>query len=167
MVPTLRDLIAHKGHANAAFLAAVCQNAGAVADRELSELLHHTLLANRFWLLAVRELPFVFEEESRRSDAFDGLVARYAATQAAEEAWLETATDADVARILTHPSIPGGSCSVAQALLQVCMHSHGHRSQGAKLLRRHGGTPPAADFILWLVNRPRAEWPAGTPRSTS
>jgi hypothetical protein len=45
--------------------------------------------------------------------------------------------------------------------MQVCLHSHGHRSQGAKLLRRHGGVPPPADFILWLATLPQADW-AGT-----
>jgi uncharacterized damage-inducible protein DinB len=38
--------------------------------------------------------------------------------------------------------------------MQVCLHSHGHRAQAAKMLRRLGGEPPATDFILWLANRP-------------
>ena len=32
--------------------------------------------------------------------------------------------------------------SVAEALLQVCMHSHGHRAQVATRLRQHGAVPP-------------------------
>jgi uncharacterized damage-inducible protein DinB len=42
---------------------------------------------------------------------------------------------------------------VAQAIVQVCMHSQGHRAQCAKMLRRLGGAPPMTDFILWLANR--------------
>jgi uncharacterized damage-inducible protein DinB len=166
----LRDLVDHKGHANAALLNAIRQNAAAASDPELRELLHHTLLTNRFWLLAVLGLPFVLEDESRSADSFDALVQRYARTQTQEAAWLATAKEADLERTLKNPHIPNGQCSVAEAFMQVCMHSHGHRSQCAKLLRRHGGTPPATDFILWLAKRPGAEWPEareGKPRPSN
>lgn len=158
MLEMLRDLIAHKNHANAALLAAIRQNPAAASDPELWELLHHILLANRFWLLTILELPFVHEHEARPSPSFDALMQRYGSTQAQEAAWLETATAADLARILEGALIPNGRCSVSQAFVQVCLHSHGHRAQCAQLLRRHGGGPPATDFILWLTNRPRAEW---------
>ena len=95
MLELLRDLVAHKSHANAAMLNAIRQNGGAVADPELWGLIHHILLANRFWLLTILGLPFVFEEESRPSSSFDALVQRYASTQEQESAWLETATEAD------------------------------------------------------------------------
>jgi uncharacterized damage-inducible protein DinB len=158
MLRMLRDLVDHKGHANAALLNAIRQNGPATSDPELWQLLQHVLLANRFWLLSVLGLPFVHEEESCRAPSFDALVQRYAQTQSQEAAWLATATAADLERTLKGGLIPNGECSVAQAFMQVCMHSHGHRAQAAKLLRRHGGTPPASDFILWLARRPRAEW---------
>src|SRR5262245_2846098 len=158
MLEIVRDLIAHKGHANAAMLTAIRQNAAATSDPELSELLHHILLANRFWLLSILGLPFVFEDESRASSSIDDLLQRYCSTQAQESAWLATATEADLARVLEGPLIPGGKCSVSQALMQVCLHSHGHRAQCAKLVRRHGTVPPRTDFILWLTNRPAADW---------
>jgi uncharacterized damage-inducible protein DinB len=161
MLATLRDLVAHKGHANAALLTAIRHNEAAAADRELWDLLHHILLANRFWLLAVLGSPFVLEEEARPSVSFDALVGRFASLQDHEERWLAAATSDDLARMLVHEQIPNGTCSVSQALLQVCLHSHGHRSQCATLLRRHGGVPPPADFIVWLAVRPRADW-AGT-----
>ena len=167
MLQTLRDLVDHKGHANAALLNAIRQHAAAASDPELRELLHHILLANRFWLLAVLGLPFVLEDESRPADSFDALVQRYARTHSQETAWLATAKEADLERTLRNPLIPNGECSVTEAFMQVCMHSHGHRAQCAKLLRRHGGTPPASDFILWLATRPGAEWPEaleGKPR---
>ena len=158
MVEMLRDLIAHKGHANAGLLTAIRQHPRAASDPELWELLHHILLANRFWLLTVLGLPFAHEDEARFSPSFDALIQRYASTQAQEEMWLETATEGDLARMLEDALIPNGRCSVSQALMQVCLHSHGHRAQCAKLLRRHGGVAPPADFILWLTGRPRAEW---------
>ena len=158
MLQMLRELIAHKGHADAALLKAIRENTAASADPDVLDLLHHVLLANRFWITAVLGLPFVLEDESRRSDSFDALVQRYARSHAQEVRWLESASDADLERTLKNPLIPNGECSVAQAFMQVCMHSHGHRSQNAKLLRRHGGTPPPADFIAWLVSRPDADW---------
>jgi len=157
MLEMLRDLVAHKGHANAAMLTAVRRNPTAASDPELWELLHHILLANRFWLLTVLGLPFVHEDEARPSPSFDALTHRYGSTQAQEATWLETATEGDLARILDDARIPNGRCSVSHALMQVCMHSHGHRAQCATLLRRHGGVPPTTDFILWLTSRPSAQ----------
>ena len=153
MLEMLRDLVAHKGHANAALLDAIRQNETAAADPELRELLHHVLIANRFWLLTVLGLPFVFEDESRPSSSFAAVIERYGRTQEQESAWLAAATEAELSRVLQSPLIPGGSCSVSHALMQVCLHAHGHRAQCAKLLRRHGGVPPNTDFIVWLANR--------------
>ena len=81
------------------------------------------------------------------------MIERYGRTQEQESAWLAAATEADLSRVLQSPLIPGGSCSVSHALMQVCLHAHGHRAQCAKLLRRHGGVPPNTDFIVWLANR--------------
>jgi len=158
MLRLLRDMVDHKGHANALLLNAIRHNANAASDPDLWALLHHILLANRFWLLAVLEVPFVLDDESRPAPSFDALIQRYARTQSQEATWLDSATAADLERTLHGALIPNGECSVAQAFMQVCMHSHGHRAQAAKMLRRHGGTPPATDFILWLAKRPPAEW---------
>jgi uncharacterized damage-inducible protein DinB len=158
MLEMLRDLVAHKGHANAALLTAIRQNPTAASDPELWELLHHILLANRFCLLTVLGLPFVHEDEAQPSPSFDALIQRYGSTQVQEATWLETATEGDLARMLEDALIPNFQCSVAQAFVQVCLHSHGHRAQCAKLLRRHGAVPPSMDFIQWLTSRPRAEW---------
>lgn len=163
MLAMLRDLVAHNGHANAAVLGAIRQNDDAACDREICELLHHVLVANRFWLCTILGMPFVFEHESRPSSSFDELSERYGRTHEQQSAWLAAASDADLARVLESALIPGGKCSVAQALMQVCMHSHGHRAQCAKLLRRHGGVAPATDFILWLETRPIPEWARSAP----
>jgi uncharacterized damage-inducible protein DinB len=163
MLEMVRDLLAHNAHANAVLLNAIRANDAAVADPELRELLHHILLANRFWLLSLLGVPFEYADESRPTDSFGGIVQRYSRTHQLESTWLATATETDLARVLEQPLIPGGSCSVAQALMQVCLHSHGHRAQCAKLLRRHGGVPPVTDFIVWLASRPRAEWTLDMP----
>ena len=64
MLTLLRDLVAHKGHANAAVLAAVGGSEVASADSELVDLLHHVLIANRFWICAVRRVPFSAAHEA-------------------------------------------------------------------------------------------------------
>jgi uncharacterized damage-inducible protein DinB len=161
VIGLLKDLVLHKGHANAAMLAAVRGLPAAAADPDVLELLHHVLVSNRFWTCTIRGLDFVAERELGVARDLAVLRDGFRATQEEEAAWLASATEADGGRILVHPFIPGGQCSVAEAMTQVCLHSHGHRSQLAKLLRRHGGTPPAGDFILWLVERPAPDW--GTP----
>ena len=160
MLAMLRDLVAHKGYANAALLSAIRDSAAAAADRELVDLLHHVLLANRFWLLTVTGIPFVVEHESRPAATLSALTERYCDTHTRETAWLASAGDADLTRRLESPLIPGGGCTVAEAWLQVCLHSHGHRAQCATLLRRHGSVPPSTDFILWLPERVMPQWPA-------
>src|SRR5215510_6407412 len=107
MLEMLRDLVDHKGHANAALLTAIRQNGAAASDPELLELLHHILLANRFWLLTVLAQPFVLDDEARPSPSFDALVQRYGSTQAQESAWLEAASEDDLAWILEDARIPG------------------------------------------------------------
>lgn len=159
MIDHLRDLMAHNANANGAILTAVGHSAAGAADDEIVALLHHVLLAHRFWLLSVLSQPFDYAHESRRSASIDELAARYAETHERQSAWLASATEADLARALESELIPGGRCSVGQAVLQVCLHSHGHRAQVAKMLRRHGAVPPQTDFIVWLVDRPAPAWP--------
>ena len=103
MLETLRDLIAHKGHADSAVLATVRSSAGAAADSEVIDLLHHILVANRFWLLCVLGRPFVLDEESRRSASVEEIVRRYRLVHDAELEWLSAATETDLARMLEHP----------------------------------------------------------------
>jgi uncharacterized damage-inducible protein DinB len=154
-----RDLIAHKGYADAALLNAIRERHAAPLDDELRALLHHVLVSNRFWLLSIMGEPFVAEVETRVPESFDALTADFRATHEREMAFLATATDDRLAQTLESALIPGGRCTVADALLQVCLHSQGHRAQCAKMVRASGGSPPATDFILWRVNRPEPTWP--------
>jgi uncharacterized damage-inducible protein DinB len=159
VIVLLRDLVAHKGYANAALLSAVATSPAAIADTDITDLLHHYLVANRFWALTVIGMEFRVDEEMSSPRTLDRLVHGFREVQALEEAWLERATDDDLARQIAGALVPGGRCTVAQAFMQVCLHSLGHRAQCAKLLRRHDTMPPTTDFILWLVDRPAARWP--------
>lgn len=151
----MRDLVAHKAHANMLLLAAIRRHPDAAADAEIVGLLHHILVANRFWFLTISGQPFVADREMAAPASLDSLVDLYVETHREEDAWMGRATADDLARTLENAMIPGGRCTVAQGLMQVCMHSHGHRAQLKKMLRRHGGTPPMTDFILWVAEQQR------------
>ena len=153
MLQMMKDLVEHKGHANAAMLSAIRAHPEASRDPELLELLHHILVSNRFWTLTCLGLPFDRDQEVVPPPTLDALIEKYDATQREEAGWMGRATEAEMARSIDSPLIPGTTCTVAQALMQVCMHSQGHRSQCARMLRRLGGTPPMTDFILWLAGR--------------
>ena len=159
MLALLRDLVQHKAHANAAMLAAVGQHSAAASDEELRNLLHHILLANRFWLMLFLGRPFVAEAESKVPEALGGIVSLYRDTHVLEAEWLVQIQESELDRKVETPFLPGRSFSVAEGLMQVCMHSQGHRSQCSPRLRLLGGKPPSMDFILWLKDRPAPTWP--------
>ena len=158
MLTLLRDLTAHKGYANATLLNAIRQHDAAASDLALRTLLHHILIANRFWLLACLSEPFLREQESRIPDSLDPLIAITGRPTTARPAGWQTVDESELGRILENPFVPGGRCSVSDALVQVSLHSQGHRSQCATMLRQLGGTPPATDFILWVRSRTEPEW---------
>lgn len=153
MLRMMRDLIAHKASANTLMLTAIRDHPEASRDPELRELLHHILVSNRFWTLKCLGRPFDRAQETIVPATLDELIGTYDATQRDEKTWMDGATEAEMARTIDSPLIPGARCTVAQAMMQVCMHSQGHRSQCAKMLRRLGGTPPMTDFILWLATQ--------------
>lgn len=158
MLEMIRDLIQHKWHANAGLLKAIRQHEKAAQDEELRKLLHHILLANRFWLMLSLSQPFSIEKESKAPDSLDIVATQYRETQSLELGWIAQMQEEDLARKLETSFIPGYSFSVAEGIMQICMHSHGHRAQCATRLRALGGTPPQTDFIMWLKQRPAAEW---------
>jgi len=88
------DLVQHKIFANNALLKTVKENEKAAQDRELHELLHHIILANRFWFSLILGRSFAREAESKIPDS------------------LET---------LETPFISGGKFSVAEACRSLCI----------------------------------------------
>lgn len=153
----VEELLQHKWHANAAYLAAVCENAQARQDEELQKLFHHILVSNRFWIFLILGREFDREKEARIPDSIELLINAYKETEVLEMEWLSRCTDVELSRELVWPRFPG-SFTVMQAIMQICLHSHGHRAQAAGLLRTLGATPPATDFILWAKDRPAVDW---------
>lgn len=160
MITLLHDLIRHKGYANATLIRAICQHLAAAKDYELRRLFHHILLANRFWLMLSLGRTFSFEAEVKVPASWDILTAQYQETHQLEQEWLDQLREADLSRTVETQFILGKRFTLSEAVMQVCMHSHGHRAQCAARLRQLGGVPPKLDFILWLKDRPAADWPS-------
>jgi uncharacterized damage-inducible protein DinB len=159
MLTMITDLVRHKWHANSAILDAIGRSEAASGDPAVLQLLHHILIANRFWLATITGRSFAQELELVGvSLTFADLRRAYQRTYREEIDWLRAATDADLDRLLEDPQIPGGKCSVREATLQVVLHTQGHRSQLATRLRGHGVTPPMIDFILWVRDRAEPMW---------
>jgi len=73
MVSLFQELFRHQAHADSALLAAIQQHANASNDEELRKLLHHILVAHRFWLHLCQGLPFSVETEDVIPATLDGL----------------------------------------------------------------------------------------------
>ena len=92
MLGMLRDLIAHKWYASASLLNAIRQCDVASCDVELRTLIHHILVANRFWLLSCQAATFEAELEMRVPDSLEALIADYRTTHKQEMEWLAGVT---------------------------------------------------------------------------
>jgi uncharacterized damage-inducible protein DinB len=65
----------------------------------------------------------------------------------------------ELARRIQMPWIPGSCPSLAEALIQVVMHSQNHRGECLSRLRTLGRNSPTLDYIIWLKDRPAPVWP--------
>jgi uncharacterized damage-inducible protein DinB len=153
------DLFQHQAYADASIINAIRRHPIAAGDRELRTLLHHILVSHRYWIHLCQGLPFSGEQEREVPDSLDPIAARFRDTHAQEREWLARINESDLSRTLESPFLPGRCIAVSAALMQVCLHSHAHRSQCATRLRILGGEPPSMDFIFWVNERPTPVWP--------
>jgi|SRR5579862_5747477 len=158
MRAVIQDLVRHKAWANALLLRAVGAHEAAAADPELRTLLHHIIVADRFWFALIHGATFAVEKESQVPESLSGIVSLFQDAHTREIAWIATIGDSDLVATVATPYIADQRFSVAQAITQVCLHSHGHRAQCASRLRAVGGTPPAMDYVLWLNGEPSPTW---------
>jgi len=158
MVELFQELFHHQAYADASLLMAIQRHEVASKDQELRTLLHHILIAHRFWLHLSQGLPYSIEAESAVPASLDAIITGYKETQKAENAWLERLAESDLTRTVESFYLPNRKVAVSEALMQVSLHSQGHRAQCAKCLRMLGGEPPSVDYILWLKERPDPTW---------
>jgi uncharacterized damage-inducible protein DinB len=153
MLAFFQDLLRHKAFADAAYLKAIRKHPAAAVDAGLRTRLHHIIISNRYWLFANLGLEFDLETERVVPGSLDELILRFRDAHTRELEWIANATESDLNRTIGNTPF-----TVPQALMQVCLHSQGHRAQCAEMLRALGGTPPPTDFIFWVKQRPEPEW---------
>ena len=129
MLAMLQDLVRHKNYANALLLNAIAEYEVAAADAELRGLLHHVILANRFWLFLLIDCPFDTNRESLVPESLRAVAALYRETQEKEIEWITGLRETELERRVVTPFLLDQSFSIPQALMQVCLHSYGHRAQ--------------------------------------
>ena len=155
----LRDLMAHAEWANAVFFSAW----GESPCRDLEEMrrrVGHIVGVQHGFLSILRgenpgsppsEAPPFFEEIKSRTRVVHAELREYAAA-------LDTEGLEKTVRI---PWFPEPPCviTIAQALVQVAMHSQHHRGQCMTRLKDFGGQPQNVDWIIWLwKQKPSAPW---------
>lgn len=156
MLRIIDQLIRHKWWANSNLLRGIEQHQPAAEDEELRKLLHHILIANRYWLLLTLGQPFIDEEEVRIPESHQLMMRGYGATEKLEMGWLGSVQKPDLERPLQPRALRDVTVTVGEAMLQVGLHSQGHRSQCAARLRALGGTPIPMDFVLWVREAERS-----------
>jgi uncharacterized damage-inducible protein DinB len=158
MVALFQELLHYQAYADASLLMAIQRHEVASKDQELRTLLHHVLIAHRFWLHLCQGLPFSAEAENVVPATLDAIITGYKETQSQEIAWIEGLDESDLIRAVESPYFPNRKVVVREALIQVSLHGQGHRAQCAARLRILGGEPPSLEYILWLKERPAPAW---------
>jgi uncharacterized damage-inducible protein DinB len=158
MLPLFGELFEHQAWADATMLAAVRAFPAACDDEKMRQSLHHMITVQRAFLALLVKWPLDMSAELKPPESLDVLVARFRDTHPAEIAFAKGLDDASLTRVIEPPWLPGAKLTLAQAMMQVLLHSQWHRGQCASRLRAAGGQPPTLDFILWLKDRPAPAW---------
>jgi uncharacterized damage-inducible protein DinB len=161
MIGMINELFKHQAWADAAILQAVRAYPEAGNDEKLRHALHHIVMVQRAFLSLFLGRPFDMQKELQAPESLAGLESLFRDSQAEELAFVSSLQEAELTRVIEMPWIPGSLPSLAEALMQVVMHSQNHRGQCLSRLRTIGGNPPTLDFILWLKDRPAPVWPIG------
>ena len=152
----LHELFQHQAWADMALLDAVRTHADAWNDEKMRWTLHHIVMVQRAFLSLCSGSPFDIQSEMKVPESFAVLEQTYRDSHAAEWAFVSKLADGDLSRVIDMPWIPGCRPSLAEALMQVVMHSQNHRGQCLTRLRAMGANAPTLDFIMWVKDRPTA-----------
>jgi uncharacterized damage-inducible protein DinB len=158
MTRMLDSLFRHQAWADAALLQAVGAHAEAAADERPRWTLHHMVMVQRGFLALLLGRLFDREKEMQIPASLDEFERLYRETHAEELSYVGRLGAADLAQPFKMPWIPGCNISVAEALVQVVMHSQNHRGQCLTRLRELCAKPPTLDFVLWAKDRPEPAW---------
>jgi uncharacterized damage-inducible protein DinB len=161
MLALVRDLMAHAEWANAVFFH-IWGKSPARDHEELRLRVGHIIGVQQGFLSVLREEapggppggpPPSYEELKRRAETCHAGLRELAAGLQPDS----------LARTVCIPWFPEPPCviTVAQALVQVAMHTQHHRGQCMTRLKDFGGEPKNVDWIIWLwKQKPQRRWGA-------
>ncbi len=159
MLALLRDLMAHAEWANAVFFHAWAKSP-ARDHEEMRRRVGHLIGVQQGFLAILRgEQPGGPPPGPPAS--FDELKTRAVTCHPGLNEFVAGLDEAGMARKVRIVWFPDPPCivTVAEALVQVAMHSQHHRGQLMTRLKDFGGEPKNVDWIIWLwKQKPHGEW---------
>jgi uncharacterized damage-inducible protein DinB len=160
MLEHLRDLMAHQSWADAIFFQCWESSQPTLADEDLRKRTAHIAMVQEGFRKLILGEP-VSRPPEEPIPTFVELKGKIQASASALRTLLQE-MDADrLTRPLQVPWLQGKSTeiTIAEALVQVAMHSQHHRGQNMTRFKQLGGTPKNVDWILWVwQGRPEATW---------
>jgi uncharacterized damage-inducible protein DinB len=155
----LRDLLAHAEWANAVFFNAWATSPARDHEELRSRVGHIVGVQHGF--LSV----FHGEQPRRPPDgpppSYENLKARAEFVHAGLREFAATLDSESLTRKVHIPWFPDPPCNItiAEALVQVAMHTQHHRGQCMTRLKDFGGEAKNVDWIIWLwKHKPEARW---------
>ena len=155
----LRDLLAHSEWANAVFFSAWGKSPARDHDQMRTRVAHIVGVQEAFLSLlrggqaggSPSEPPPTFPDLKARAESSHRDLRDFAAT-------LDSETLSRMVHVPWFPD-PNFLISIAEALVQVAMHTQHHRGQCLTRLKDFGGEPKNVDWIIWLwQQKPQARW---------
>ena len=159
MLPFLRDLLAHAEWANAVFFHAWGKSP-AWDHEELRARVAHILGVQEGFLSILRAEPPALPPDGP-PPSFQDLKARAEASHTALRDFAAALRPESLFTSVRVPWFPDPPCviTVAEALVQVAMHTQHHRGQLMTRLKDFGGEPHNVDWIIWLwKGKPQGRW---------
>jgi uncharacterized damage-inducible protein DinB len=119
-----------------------------VSHQSILGTLCHAHFADRIWYARVvdPQEPLIKESDLPK------LERDWADIQRKWEAWAESASDADLARVVAYKSLDGKSAFesvVSEMVLHVVNHATLHRGQAVGMIRQLGIAPPVTDLMMY------------------
>jgi uncharacterized damage-inducible protein DinB len=159
MLTFLRELLAHAEWANAVFFH-TWGKSPARDHEELRQRVGHIIGVQQGFLSILRGEaaggppggpPATYEELKTRAQTSHANLQEFTAGL----------KDQDLSRKVRIPWFPDPPCeiTIAEALVQVAMHTQHHRGQCMTRLKDFGGEPKNVDWIIWLwKQKPQPRW---------
>jgi uncharacterized damage-inducible protein DinB len=155
----LRDLLAHSEWANAVFFH-IWGKSPARDHEDLRQRVGHIIGVQGGFLSIFRgEQPG--GPPGGPPPSFDDLKTRAETSHAGLREFAASLDPTGLARTVRIPWFPDPPCviTVADALVQVAMHTQHHRGQCMTRLKEYGGEPKNVDWIIWLwKQKPQPRW---------